>query len=313
MFNDGKLWVDGVSDMSVYSTYDFTWMSRGTDYAFELIEAESPVPHSNYQLAVGDYLGGTLGRSYYGDIAEMVVYNRALDDDERKALEYYLASKWGLATTVNAYTNVLPVTTSLEIAEGATVDLAGGCHTIASLSGTGTLTNTSPLRAVIKLTDDYSTFGGTVAGDIHLEVGEGATLDLCGNTICVSAVGGTGAIVNGTVVVTDRILPGGEDAIGTLTFSSAPVVAGATLEIEADGEACDCIAVDDNFDIGGLAVRQPTYAGFTGHDYKVVDTTGWILSGEFSSHNLKSSYWKLEYKESSAHILHSRALTILVR
>ena len=312
MFIDGTVWVDGISDMSPYTTFDFSRMFRGVDYSFEIIEAESPVVHSNYQLAIGDYMGGNYVRSYYGDIAEIVVYNRALEDDERKSLEYYLANKWGLATTVNTYTNVLPTTTSLTIDTGATVDLAGGNQSIASLSGAGTITNTSAHRAVLKLTEGESVFGGTLEGDIYLELGENAVLDLCGNTICVSAVGGSGAIVNGTVIVTDRILPGGEDAVGTLTFASAPVVAGATLEIEADGEDCDSIVVGGDFDIDGLAVRQPTYAGFTGHDYIVISTSG-TLSGEFSSHNLKSRYWKLEYKESSAHIQHSRALTILVR
>ena len=213
---------------------------------------------------------------------------------------------------MNTYTNVLPTTTSLTVDTGATVDLAGGNQSIASLSGAGTITNTSAHRAVLKLTEGESVFGGTLEGDIYLELGENAVLDLCGNTICVSAVGGSGAIVNGTVIVTDRILPGGEDAVGTLTFASAPVVAGATLEIEADGEDCDSIVVGGDFDIDGLAVRQPAYAGFTGHDYIVISTSG-TLSGEFSSHNLKSRYWKIEYKESSAHIQHSRALTILVR
>jgi hypothetical protein len=38
------------------------------------------------------------------------------------------------------------------------------------------------------------------------------------------------------------------------------------------------------------------------------------LSGEFSAHNLPATaHWRVDYKVSSAHIVHHRGLTITVR
>jgi hypothetical protein len=52
-------------------------------------------------FVLGDFLVG--GNPYYGDISEVIMFNRALQNDERQQVEGYLAWKWGMI-------NTLPVT-----------------------------------------------------------------------------------------------------------------------------------------------------------------------------------------------------------
>jgi hypothetical protein len=57
----------------------------------------------------------------------------------------------------------------------------------------------------------------------------------------------------------------------------------------------------------------PSRRGFFGHDFEVVGVEG-VLTGEFSAHNLPATtHWRVDYKASSAHIVHHRGLTITVR
>ena len=304
MFVDGLVYGNGVLGGSVNAG------------AFGLLQADAAIEVPSVRFSIGDYWGSTLYiRSYYGDIAEVVAYDRHLTENERKTIERLLFAKWGIKdVTVPVYTNLLPVATALTVDAGATVDLAGGSHEIASLSGSGTVINSSGHRAVLRLNSGTSAFSGILDGNVYLEVGADAVLDLGGGTIRVAAVGGSGAIVNGTVIVTDRILPGGENAVGTLSFGKAPVVEGATLEIEANAkDGADAITVGEHFDMTGLRLYVPSRRGFFGHDFEIVSVDG-ALTGEFSAHNLPATtHWRIDYKTSSAHIVHHRGLTITVR
>jgi hypothetical protein len=52
-------------------------------------------------FVLGDFLVG--GTPFYGDVSELIMFNRALQNDERQQVEGYLAWKWGMI-------NTLPVT-----------------------------------------------------------------------------------------------------------------------------------------------------------------------------------------------------------
>jgi hypothetical protein len=41
------------------------------------------------------------GGSYQGLIGEIIIFNRALDKDERWAIEAYLGKKWGISVNQN--------------------------------------------------------------------------------------------------------------------------------------------------------------------------------------------------------------------
>ena len=175
------------------------------------------------RIVVGDYWGTTAHyRSYYGDIAEVLVYDRHLEDAERQAVEAYLGAKWGIAVeSVGVATNVLPVATDVTVADGAALDLAGRVQTVASIAGAGAVTNSSLAQATLSL-GTLDGFTGALAGNILLDVrgtttlaadatvdpgidlhlAPGAILDLGGRTVTVRNASGSGAVRNGTLVVT---------------------------------------------------------------------------------------------------------------
>lgn len=180
---------------------------------------------SNARIVVGDYWGSTTYyRGFFGDIAEVLVYNRSLAEGERQAVEAYLGEKWGIAIApVGVATNVLPTATDVTVADGAALDLAGRVQTVASLAGAGLVTNSSPTQATLAL-GDLSGFDGTLAGNVRLEItgtttlsanatidpgidlhlAPGAILDLNGRTITVRNASGSGFVRNGTLVVTGQ-------------------------------------------------------------------------------------------------------------
>lgn len=51
-------------------------------------------------FSVGNY-GPDASQGFYGDIAEMIIYSRALSDTERLAVENYLGSRWAAMTAVS--------------------------------------------------------------------------------------------------------------------------------------------------------------------------------------------------------------------
>ena len=312
MFFDGVLHIDGVSAMSVATQYDYMTVPKDK---FIVTEAEVAIPVQNVTFAIGDYKNGN---PYFGDIAEVIAYDRWLTDDERIATERYLQNKWGLKEVAagDVFTNVLPVATALTVAEGATLDLAGGYQEVASLSGAGTIANSFETQATLVLSSGTSEFSGSFSGDIYLEVAAGATLDLCGGTITVVGVGGSGIISNGTVVVTGEIQPGGRGAVGTLTFETAPVVAaGAMLVVDGDGEGgVDSLVVESAFDMTGLLLSVPQYRLVPYGRYDIV-VAGGSLSGEFSATGLPSGgLFDIGYTANTAVFSHRRSgMLIFVR
>jgi len=82
------------------------------------------------------YLGSRPGGASQGNLAEVILFNRALTATERGDVEAYLKSKWfGSAST--ATSGVAKVS----LAANATLDLDGGAASINGLSGSGLVTN----------------------------------------------------------------------------------------------------------------------------------------------------------------------------
>lgn len=194
--------------------------------------------------AIGDYWGNpSYQRQYAGDIAEVIAYGTALNAADRRAVEEYLLAKWlGLGVT----TDILPTTTDVQLAAGATLDLNGVSQTIASLAdygggGGGAVVNSAsskPLTLTINPASGSTAFSGTIsdsgpAGGISLVKNGAGTQVLAGaNTYS----GGT-TINAGTLLVNNTTGSGtGAGAVqvnaGTLGGSgsiSGPVVVGDNL------------------------------------------------------------------------------------
>lgn len=180
--------------------------------------------------AIGDYWGaGKAGSEYlyrcwWGDIAEVVCYDRVFGDDDRRMVERYLAKKWGAALPAEPkLVNVLPEQSAVSVADGAKIDLVGSDQTFTSLAGDGAVVNTAEVASTLTLKDGaLDGFAGAIAGNtvlkidgyvtldpavlavdegVDLVLGFGRYLDLNGGTLTVRNVSGSGVVKNGTLVV----------------------------------------------------------------------------------------------------------------
>jgi autotransporter-associated beta strand protein len=115
-------------------------------------------------------------------------------------------SNFVFSYNAGAFNNILPSTTALSIAAGATLDLSGNSQTVGSLSGAGTVTNYSANALSVLTAGDNSsqTFSGVLSdgyGTLGLiKVGSGG-LTLTGTSVYsggTTVSGGTLKLGNGT-------------------------------------------------------------------------------------------------------------------
>ena len=127
------------------------------------------------------YLGST-DRPWNGDLGEIIAFRRVLTDAECCAVENYLMAKWNPTRTTQhtaeecalpSKRNLLPATTELQLGADATLDLNGGEQTVAKLTGSGTIVNTSAEPATLVVTGE-SDFHGKVDGNVTLVLPAGA-------------------------------------------------------------------------------------------------------------------------------------------
>jgi len=106
-----------------------------------------------WTTAIGDYWASTnssFRRPFHGDLAEVLVYDRRLDDSERQAVEQYLMAKWlGTVPSPQLGVSPIPSNTVLNVRSGATVDLGGISVQLASLNGAGNLFNGNPSNSTV--------------------------------------------------------------------------------------------------------------------------------------------------------------------
>ncbi|MDZ7617745.1 MAG: autotransporter-associated beta strand repeat-containing protein [Patescibacteria group bacterium] len=128
--------------------------------------------------ASGTYVWGLTG-----EIAEVILYPFALDAGQRQIVEAYLQSKWLGAT------GVIPDTSRVSIAAGATLDLSGRSETIGSLVGAGTVTSSQAGTAILTVGADNTAlaeFSGVIqngAGTVGLtKIGTGVQILSGANT-----------------------------------------------------------------------------------------------------------------------------------
>jgi len=89
---------------------------------------------------IGQYYTGNTSRFYNGDIAEVLVYSRALTNDERQQIGDYLAAKWLNAQIYGVFNQgAVPNGTVLKLT-GGTLDLNGTSLFAGSLSGSSNIT-----------------------------------------------------------------------------------------------------------------------------------------------------------------------------
>ncbi len=129
-----------------------------------------------WSVAIGSY--SQYRRHFRGDIAEVLVYDRKLDDLERQSVENYLMAKWlGTVTAPLIGSPVLPSNTVLTVRGGAAVDLGGISAQLSALNGSGSIGNRNPIRSVLTVggLDVDSLYTGTITGNVAItKIGNGS-------------------------------------------------------------------------------------------------------------------------------------------
>ena len=183
---DGRLVINGVENAS-------RSVSENTP---QVLVVEKSDANTLRGLAFTAALGGYCNtatviardRNLDGDVAEVVAYDRILSVSERKRVENYLARKW-MDTTFDANTNALSLGTGeLTLAGDGVLDLAGVDVTVASLAGTGLITNSSARAATLTVTG-ASTFSGEVRGNVTVSVAGGTVAAALSDDASLSVAG----------------------------------------------------------------------------------------------------------------------------
>lgn len=184
-------------------------------------------------IFVGDDSSG--GDDLQGNIAELIVYDRDLSADERRDVENYLASKWGL-TTVN--TNpVLATNTGATVSQSDPVTITNAMlnatdadntesllrYTITDLSDYGTLTNTNTSHTYVL--GEYFTQGDIDNGYIRYTHGGSANFTDAFSFTVTDQYAVTAAATFNLTITPDNIAP---DFQGWTLVSSEDFEGGAT-------------------------------------------------------------------------------------
>jgi autotransporter-associated beta strand protein len=85
-------------------------------------------------LSLGAFNNDPGNENSKGDVAEIVIYNRVLEPDERTAVVDYLNAKWGTGGGGGGAGNILPITTVVTMASDTTFDVNGATQQIAGLA-----------------------------------------------------------------------------------------------------------------------------------------------------------------------------------
>ena len=178
-------------------------------------------------VQVAGSMGGTFQVDYNTSVTNGLVDCSVLNNTWNYAPEDYLTApafrKTGVAT----------LTLSGASSYKCATDVAAGTLALASGDAPGVL----PTTGVVRLT--------------------GGTLDLGGNAQTVkSLVGTAGSVVNGSLIVTDGILPGGTNTVGSFTCGAA---LSGTLYIDVDAVSgtCDKIVAFGALDLSGIDLVLP--------------------------------------------------------
>lgn len=190
----GTIRRDGVkgSAIDVGNTHIFTLIHDRDGWAPSVTWSSNPTASCDFTAALGGYY--SMDRYYAGDYCEILAFDRVLTEPEMRVVENYLSEKWLDKTiwTDTQATPLLPSATALTVETGAMLDLAGCSVTVASLTGNGTITNSSSTAATLTVTGGGS-FTGKIGGNTTVSLGadsivgaalaEGASVIAAGGTL----------------------------------------------------------------------------------------------------------------------------------
>ena len=190
-----------------------------------------------WSVAIGSY--SQYRRHFRGDLAEILVYDRKLDDLERQAVENYLMAKWlGTVPAPQFGSSVLPTNTVLTVRSGAAVELGGTSVQLAALNGAGNVINRNPVSSSLTVggLDADSVFAGTITGKVSVsKVGSGVVTLAGPNSFTGPLLVQSGALrlASGTAGITGLVYR--LDSSRTNTFTTLPDGSNVTVWADAAG------------------------------------------------------------------------------
>lgn len=123
------------------------------------------------------YVGSRFSEACWGNVAEVIVFNRALAPTEIMGVEAYLRSKW-----LTSGSSAVFSAGAVSLAAGAAVDLSGTTQTLARLSGSGLVTN-----GTLTVSGDIAPGGTNAVGTLTLA----SAVPLSGTLLTDVALDGT--------------------------------------------------------------------------------------------------------------------------
>ena len=166
--------------------------------------------------------------------------------------------------------------TDEEIAENEVLGPDALPRTVFEKRGSGrlTLTGANTYAADTRVTGGTLALGtaSSLPSATVVELANGATLALGGNSQTVASLVGEGTVSNGTLVVSEGINPGtNATEAATLTFNSASV--SGTLTLDATTNAIDSIACTSGvLDLTGLTLQINNLNSLTGTSYTLASS-----------------------------------------
>ena len=199
--------------------------------------------------AIGDYWGNLEHRrAYRGDIAEILTYDRRLDDRERQEIAQYLMAKWlGTVSAPALSDQLLPHANALTVGAGASVDLHGSSATLSMLQGAGVIGNGQPATSLLTIGADDAefAFAGSITGNVAVsKIGAGNAVFAGQNTLSgpLTIEAGTLSLVSGSSLVTGLVYRLDASEPETLTF----LADGSNVTAWADAEGSGFVFATTN-------------------------------------------------------------------
>lgn len=217
----------------------------------------------------GDVFARSLDSNAGGQkLAEVLLYDRMLDDTEFAATGSYLMRKWfGVSTEQDSSLNHLKglADTTLDIGAGRTLtckttEIAGSLEKRGAgrlIIGIGSASSLAALGGELWLAQPFTTSGGGMIASLALS--NHATVNLMRNALSVQALTGAGTVSNGTVTAA-VLAPGTDGGVpATLTIAGGLILAAApTVEIDVDASGGDRIEVSGTLTLSAGGVVEVT-------------------------------------------------------
>ena len=136
----------------------------------------------------------------------------------------------------------------------------------------------------------------TLPTDTAFTVASDGVLDLGGNTQTLADLSGDGLVTNGTLTISNQVMPGDTDVIGTLTLATSTALTGTLLIDTSIGGTCDLLKVQGSLNLTGSTLQIQAVSELkTDNSYVIASCTPGALTAEFDSTNFGTAPWHVVY------------------